>query len=55
MCGIVFDDQKRVIQAIRNAVEDPVRRAGSYLQMNAKSYILSPPTVLPSRRTLLSC
>jgi FMN phosphatase YigB (HAD superfamily) len=34
--GIVFDDQKRVIQAIRNAVEDPVDRARSYLQRNAK-------------------
>ena len=36
MRGIVFDDQKRVIQAIRNAVEDPVSRARSYLQRNAK-------------------
>ena len=36
MRGIVFDDQKRVIQAIRNAVEDPVHRARSYLQRNAK-------------------
>jgi len=36
MCGIVFDDQNRVIQAIRNAVEDPVPRARSYLQRNAK-------------------
>ena len=36
MRGIVFDDQKRVIQAIRNAVEDPVQRARSYLQTNAK-------------------
>lgn len=34
--GIVFDDQKRVFQAIRNAVEDPVQRARSYLQRNAK-------------------
>ena len=36
MRGIVFGDQKRVIQAIRNAVEDPVQRAKSYLQKNAK-------------------
>lgn len=36
MRGIVFDDQKRVIQAIRNAVEDPVNRARSYLQRNAR-------------------
>ena len=36
MRGIVFDDQKRVIQAIRNAIEDPVQRAKSYLQRNAK-------------------
>lgn len=36
MRGIVFDDQKRVIQAIRNAVEDPVQRARSYLRSNAK-------------------
>jgi FMN phosphatase YigB (HAD superfamily) len=36
MRGIVFDDQKRVIQAILNAVEDPVTRARSYLQRNAK-------------------
>ena len=36
MRGIVFDDQKRVLQAIRNAVEDPVQRARSYLQNNAK-------------------
>ena len=36
MHGILFDDQKRVIQAIRNAVEDPVQRAGSYLCRNAK-------------------
>ena len=36
MCGIIFDDQKRAIQAIRNAVEDPVQRARSYLQRNAK-------------------
>lgn len=36
MRGIVFDDQKRVLQAIRNAVEDPVQRARSYLQSNAK-------------------
>jgi len=36
MRGIVFDDRKRVIQAIRNAVEDPVQRARSYLQRNAK-------------------
>ena len=36
MRGIVFDDQKRVIQAVRNAVEDPVWRARSYLQRNAK-------------------
>jgi len=34
--GIVFDDQKRAIQAIRNAVQDPVDRARSYLQTNAK-------------------
>jgi beta-phosphoglucomutase-like phosphatase (HAD superfamily) len=36
MRGIIFDDQKRVIQAIRNAVEDPVQHARSYLQRNAK-------------------
>jgi len=36
MRGIIFDDQKRVIQAIRNAVQDPVDRARSYLQTNAK-------------------
>ena len=36
MRGIVFDDQERVFQAIRNAVEDPVQRARSYLQKNAK-------------------
>lgn len=36
MRGIVFDDQKRVFQAIRNAVEDPVQRARSYLQKNAR-------------------
>jgi FMN phosphatase YigB (HAD superfamily) len=36
MRGIVFDDQKRVIQAIRNAAEDPVYRARSYLQSNAR-------------------
>jgi FMN phosphatase YigB (HAD superfamily) len=35
MRGIVFDDQKRVFQAIRNAVQDPVHRARSYLQANA--------------------
>ena len=36
MRGIVFDDQKHAIQAIRNAVEDPVQRARSYLQRNAR-------------------
>lgn len=36
MRGIVFDDAKRVTQAIRNAVEDPVHRARTYLQRNAK-------------------
>lgn len=36
MRGIVFDDQKRVIQAIRNAVKDPIQRAKSYLQSNAR-------------------
>ena len=36
MRGIVFGDQKRVIQAIRNAVEDPVQRAEPYLRKNAK-------------------
>ncbi|KAF9650600.1 HAD-like protein [Thelephora ganbajun] len=36
MRGIVFDDQKRALQAIRNAIEDPVQRARSYLQSNAK-------------------
>ena len=36
MHGILFDDQKRVFQAIRNAVQDPVHRARAYLQKNAK-------------------
>ena len=36
MCGIVFDDQKHTVQAIRNAIEDPIQRARSYLQRNAK-------------------
>ena len=36
MHGIVFGDQICVIQAIRNAFEDPVQRARSYLQKNAK-------------------
>ena len=34
--GIIFNDQKRVIQAIQNAVGEPVHRAKSYLQRNAK-------------------
>jgi hypothetical protein len=55
MRGIVFDDQKRVIQAIRNAVEDPVQRARSYLQRNAKLLHSVTSNGLPSRKTLPSC
>jgi HAD superfamily hydrolase (TIGR01509 family) len=35
MTGIVFDDQKRVMRAVRNAVQDPIERGRKFLQEHA--------------------
>jgi len=36
MCGIIFDDQRKVIRALHNLLGDPVERGRQYLTLNAK-------------------